>query len=183
MASGSIWRSGRTRCLRCRRRSSSGTCLLQVAEPVGAQAQQAVGLGVEGVADEIEVHAVLDGLRLRHLGERDTRPAGVPSPASRTACSAVELSATCRPRTSAQNRATVAASEQSKVTSNSELLTVGIPFARRRLCERTARSDVDRVAAHVPEEMAAGDPAPFLPGRRDQMAVWPPSAAMTAPVM
>jgi hypothetical protein len=31
--------------------------------------------------------------------------------------------------------------------------------------------------------MAAGDPAPFLPGRRDQMAVRPPSAAMTAPVM
>jgi hypothetical protein len=44
---------------------------LQVAEPVGAQALQALGLGVEGVADEIEVHAVLDRLRLRHLVERD----------------------------------------------------------------------------------------------------------------
>ena len=36
------------------------------------------GLGVEGVADDVEVHAVLDGLRLRHLVERDTWPAGAP---------------------------------------------------------------------------------------------------------
>ena len=54
-----------------------GTCLAGVAEPLGAQAQQALGLGVEGVADEVEVQAVLDGLRLRHLVERDTWPAGV----------------------------------------------------------------------------------------------------------
>jgi hypothetical protein len=50
---------------------------LGVAEPVGAHAQQALGLGVEGVADEIEVQAVLDGLRLRHRVERDAWPAGV----------------------------------------------------------------------------------------------------------
>src|SRR5260370_10355028 len=49
-----------------------------------------------------------------------------PSPASRTACSEVEPSVTCHPRTSAQNRATAAASAQSKVTANSELLTAGV---------------------------------------------------------
>ena len=50
---------------------------LDVAEPLGAQAQQSFGLGVEGVADDVEVQAVLDGLRLRHLIERDMWPAGV----------------------------------------------------------------------------------------------------------
>src|SRR5579863_2403660 len=53
-------------------------------------------------------------------------PLGSPSPGSRTACSEVGSSATCRPRTSAQNRARAAASVQSKVTANSELPTAGI---------------------------------------------------------
>jgi hypothetical protein len=150
---------------------------------VGAHAQQVVGLGVERVADEIEVHAVLDGLRLRHLGERDTRPAGVPLAGEQDRVLGSRVFGNLPPEDIDPEPGQVAASEQSKVTANSELLTVGIPFARRRLCERTARSGVDRVAAHVPEEMAAGDPAPFLPGRRDQMAVRPPSAAMTAPVI
>ena len=56
----------------------AGLSSLQVAEPAGAQAQQALGLGVEGVADEVEVEAILDGLLLRHLIERDGWPAGAP---------------------------------------------------------------------------------------------------------
>src|ERR1700720_2877452 len=54
----------------------AGLICLPVAEPAGAQAQQALGLGFEGVGDEVEVEAVLDGLRLRHLVERDGWPAG-----------------------------------------------------------------------------------------------------------
>ena len=65
-------------------------------------------------------------------------PLASPSARSRTACSEVESPATWRPKTSAQNRARAAASAQSKVTANSELLKVGVPFARRRLCERSA---------------------------------------------
>jgi hypothetical protein len=41
----------------------------------------------------------------------------------------------------------------------------------------------DRFGPGVPEGMAAGILRPFPPGRRGQMAVRPPSAAMTAPVM
>jgi hypothetical protein len=47
----------------------AGLVSLQVAEPLGAQAQQAHGLGIEGVADEIEVEAVLDA----SAGARTTR--------------------------------------------------------------------------------------------------------------
>jgi hypothetical protein len=50
---------------------------LDVAEPAGAQAHQSLGLGVEGIADDVEVHAVLDGLRFRHLVKRDTWAAGI----------------------------------------------------------------------------------------------------------
>jgi hypothetical protein len=51
----------------------AGLASLQVAEPPGAQAQQPLGLGVEGVTDEIEVHAVLDGLQ-RRRGQMAVRP-------------------------------------------------------------------------------------------------------------
>jgi hypothetical protein len=54
-----------------------GLVSLDVAEPLGAQAQQALGLGVEGIADDVKVQAVLDGLRLRHLVEHDAWSAGV----------------------------------------------------------------------------------------------------------
>lgn len=56
----------------------AGLVCLQVAEPLGAQAQQARGLGVEGAADEVEVEAVLDGPRPGHLVEYDAWRAGVP---------------------------------------------------------------------------------------------------------
>ena len=50
---------------------------LDVAEPAGAQAQQSLGLGGEGIGDDVEVQAVLDGRRLRHLVERDTWAADI----------------------------------------------------------------------------------------------------------
>src|ERR1700722_12225699 len=65
---------------------------LQVAEPAGAQAQQALGLGPEGVADEVEVEAVLDDFRFRDLVEYETWLADVPAageqhrPLGRAAC-------------------------------------------------------------------------------------------------
>src|SRR5690349_6627212 len=49
----------------------AGLVPLDVAEPLGAQAQQPLRLGVKGIADDVEVKAVLDGLRLRHLVEHD----------------------------------------------------------------------------------------------------------------
>src|ERR1700746_3559284 len=50
-------------------RRPAGLVSLQVAQPEGAQAQQALGVSVEGLADEIEMQAVLDGLRLWDLVE------------------------------------------------------------------------------------------------------------------
>src|SRR5260370_32516390 len=49
----------------------AGLVPLQVAEPVGAQAQQALGLGLEGVADQIEVQAGFVDFLLKHLGVCD----------------------------------------------------------------------------------------------------------------
>jgi aryl-alcohol dehydrogenase-like predicted oxidoreductase len=51
---------------------------LQVPEPAGTQAQQALGLALEGVTDEVQVQAVLDHLRLRDLVKYDGWLAGVP---------------------------------------------------------------------------------------------------------
>jgi hypothetical protein len=96
---------------------------------VGAQAQQALGLGAERVADEIEVHAVLDALRLRHLAERDTRPAGAPVAGEQDRVLGSRVFSNLPPEDISPEPARVAASAQSKVTANSELLTVGIPFA------------------------------------------------------
>jgi hypothetical protein len=96
---------------------------------VGAQAQQALGLAVEGVADEVEVDTVLDDLGLRDLIEDDAWLGGVPAGGEQHAWSEVDASATRRPRTSAQNRATAVASAQSMVIANRELfIMVGVTF-------------------------------------------------------
>src|ERR1700722_12886731 len=50
---------------------------LHVTEPAGAQAQQTLRLGDERVADQVEVKAVLDGLRLRYGVEHDEWRAGI----------------------------------------------------------------------------------------------------------
>ena len=44
-------------------------------EPSPHEAQEAFGLGVEGVTDDVKVEAVLDDLRLRYPVERDARAA------------------------------------------------------------------------------------------------------------
>ena len=59
---------------------------------------------------------------------------------------------------------------------------VGITFhEKRRLCGSSQGSGEDHVEAHAGRD-GGRDPAPFPPGRPGQMAVRPPSAAMTAPV-
>jgi hypothetical protein len=70
-----------------------------VAEPAGAQAQQALGLGVEGMADDVEVQTVLVGLRLRHLVERHAWPAGIAVAREQDRMLGSGSSATWRPRT------------------------------------------------------------------------------------
>ena len=54
----------------------AGSDALNVAQPVGAEAQHAPGFGVEGIGDEVEVEAVLDGLGLWYLLECDRRAGG-----------------------------------------------------------------------------------------------------------
>src|SRR3984885_4135962 len=54
----------------------AGSDALDVAQPVGAEAQQAPGFGVEGIGDEVEGEAVLDGLGLWYLLECDRRAGG-----------------------------------------------------------------------------------------------------------
>jgi hypothetical protein len=141
----------------------AGLVSLQVAGPLGAQAQQALGLGVEGAADEIEVQAVLDGLRLRTLLNVIRGPPVPPSPGSRITRSDVESSATCRPRTSAQNLATAGASAQSIAIATSELLISAFPFTNgRRLCGRP--EGLARIARGLTCRKEGGrDPAPFPP--------------------
>src|SRR3984957_6124868 len=47
-------------------------------ELLRTEAQQAFGLGLEGVAEDVEVDPVLDDFRLGHLVEDDPRAAGRP---------------------------------------------------------------------------------------------------------
>jgi non-heme chloroperoxidase len=104
------------------------------------------------------------------------------SPGSRTACSEVGSSATGRPRTSAQNPARVAASAQSKVTASSEVVKAGISFREASAMRAYARMRRGLRGGSRTGRNGGRDPAPFPLGRRAQMAVRPPSAAMTAPV-
>src|SRR5260370_4971781 len=69
----------------------------------------------------------------------------------------VEFAATCRPRTSAQNRDTAGASAQSIAMAASELLISVFPVTNgRRLCGRPEGLARTVRGAHVPEGMAAG---------------------------
>src|SRR5579864_4500503 len=95
-------------------------------------------------------------------------PLGSPSPGSRTACSDVGSSATCRPRISAQNRARAAASAQSKVTANSALLTAGISCHESGSAVRAAGSDGS--AAAVDGDDRAGDVAGLRGGEEGDHA-------------
>ena len=54
-----------------------GLARFDLVELLRTEAQQAFGLGLEGVADEVEMKAVLGGLRLRHLVEHNARAAAV----------------------------------------------------------------------------------------------------------
>jgi hypothetical protein len=120
------------------------------------QAQQSLGLGAEGIGDDIEVHAVLDGLRLRHLLEGDTWPAGV----------AV---------TGEQDRVL-----GSGVFGNLPPQDIG-PEPGQDSGIGAVKGDCEQRIAygwHLLLGVGIG-----YPGSRGQMAVRPPSAAMTAPVM
>src|SRR5689334_10097713 len=91
-----------------------------------------------------------------------------PSPASRITCSEVESSATCRPRTSAQNRARAGASAQSIAIATSELFISGFSFTNgRRLCRRP-RSDGGTAA--VGGDDRAGDVAGLGRGEKGDHA-------------
>jgi hypothetical protein len=157
---------------------------LQVAEPVGAQALQALGLGVEGVADEIEVHAVLDRLRLRHLVERDAWPAGVAVAGEQDHVLRSGVFGNLPP----EDIGPEPGHSRGRRRSQSRLRPANCSY-RYSLHERTPAirasggPGAEAAGAHVPEGMAAGTLRPSRRGRRGQMAVRPQSAAMTAPVM
>src|SRR5258708_20607744 len=51
----------------------AGRGALEVAEPSGAKILEALGLGLEGVADQVKVEAVLDHLRLWYPGGGEAR--------------------------------------------------------------------------------------------------------------
>src|SRR5260221_62774 len=53
----------------------AGRGALEVAEPSGAKILEALGLGLEGVADQVKVEAVLDDLRLWYPVEGEARAA------------------------------------------------------------------------------------------------------------
>src|SRR5258708_35644962 len=53
----------------------AGRGALEVAEPSGAKILEALGLGLEGVADQVKVEAVLDELRLWDPGGGGARAA------------------------------------------------------------------------------------------------------------
>src|SRR5271169_15688 len=156
----------------------AGLVSLQVAEPLGAQARQALGLGVEGVADDIEVQAVLDGLRLRHLVERDTWPAGAAVAGEQDHVLRSGVSGDLPPEDigpePGHSRGVGAVNRDGE----QRIAHIGIPFhKRRRLCGRPeglARTARGLTCRREWQQGSGAVPA----GRRGQMAVRPPSAAL-----
>jgi hypothetical protein len=99
----------------------------------GASSRPSVGYDFDALAADLHV---LPGRLPRGPGVI-RGPSVSPSPGSRITCCEVESSATCRPRTSAQNLATAGASVQSIAMASSELLISVFPFTNGRwLCGR-----------------------------------------------